>query len=166
MCYKRLVLKQMSSLGFFKADLVHFYNISSDVTSCFLITGDKNTFVLRHFWDLIGYCSFRAWPSALLMYCMFWHGERKLSKNNIIEIIIIIKLKEKKKVLHRISEFLQIFTRQIQALVYLWLEKPNIARVMHSQSFCVPLLCFQGSLGNWYVYFHFFCFLEFFRVTG
>ena len=28
---------------------------------------------------------------------------------------------------HRISEFLQIFTGQIQALVYLWLEKPNIA---------------------------------------
>lgn len=36
-----------------------------------------------------------------------------------------------------------------QALVYLWLEKPNIARVMHSQSVC-PLY-FQGSLGNWYV---------------
>lgn len=37
----------------------------------------------------------------------------------------------------RRSEFLQIFTPQIQALVYLWLEKPNIARVMHSQSLCV-----------------------------
>lgn len=32
-----------------------------------------------------------------------------------------------REALHRISEFLQIFTGQIQALVYLWLENPNIA---------------------------------------
>lgn len=104
-------------------------------------------------------------PSAFFMYCMFRHGtgglrqkqSNHINNNNNINNIIT----KRKKVLHRISEFLQIFTRQIQALVYLWLEKPNIARVMHSQSFCVPLLYFQGSLGNWYVYFYFFCFFEF-----
>jgi len=66
-----------------------------------------------------------------ILHVLAWHmgdsGKKEKNKNE-----------QKREVLHRISEFLQIFTPQIQALVYLWLEKPNIARVMHSQSFCVP----------------------------
>lgn len=44
------------------------------------------------------------------------------------------------------QEFLQIFTPRIQALVYLWLEKPNIARAMRSQSSCV-LYCVPKAAG-------------------
>lgn len=73
-----------------------------------------------------------AFCRVYVLHVLTWHKGTQAK--------IIIKEREKKKVLHRISEFLQIFTRQIQALVYLWLEKPNIARVMHSQSFCVPYL--------------------------
>lgn len=69
------------------------------------------------------------WPSALFLYCMFGHGTGELRQKSKE-----ITKREKNKT----KEFLEIFTPQIQALVYLWLEKPNIARVMHSQSFCVP----------------------------
>lgn len=77
-----------------------------------------------------------AFRFVYVLHVWTWHtgAQAKIKRINKKEK----KNKEKKQDLHRISEFLEIFTPQIQALVYLWLEKPNIARVMHSQSFCVP----------------------------
>lgn len=57
---------------------------------------------------------------------------------------------------NRISEFLQIFTRQdTGTCISLVGETQHCKSNAFTEHVC-PLLYFQGSLGNWYVYFYFF----------
>lgn len=66
-----------------------------------------------------------------------------------------LKLNYKQKD-NRISEFLQIFTRQdTGTCISLVGETQHCKSNAFTEHVC-PLLYFQGSLGNWYVYFYFF----------
>lgn len=75
------------------------------------------------------------------------------------------KKKEKKGFALNIRVPTNIYTTDTGTCISLVGETQHCKSNAFTELLC-PLLYFQGSLGNWYVYFNFFCFFEFVHVTG